>query len=70
MQCTALLGLGLLEDDQVLQPLHDDQLWAKDVSRPTRLGDSRKEDLWFWHVGHPSDFTEGEDKEWDIECMQ
>jgi hypothetical protein len=64
----ALLALGLLEDDQVLQPLHDDQLWAKDASRPARLGDSRKENPWFWHVGRPSGLTEGEDKEWDIEC--
>jgi hypothetical protein len=65
---TALLALGLPEDDQVLQPLHDDQLWAKDASRPARLGDSRKEDPWFWHVGRPSGLTDGEDKEWDIEC--
>lgn len=64
---TALLNLGLPEDDEVLQDLRDDQLWAKDASRPARLGDSRKEDPWFWHVGRPSGLTEGEDKEWDIE---
>ena len=63
----ALLALGLSEDDQVLKDLRDDQLWAKDTSKAAHLGDSRKEDPWFWHVGRPSGLTDGEKKEWDIE---
>ena len=63
----ALLALGLSETDETLQDLQDDQLWSKDSSRPAHLGDSRKEDPWFWHVGCPSGLTETEDKEWDIE---
>ena len=66
----ALLALGLPETDQTLQDLQDDQLWSKDISRPARLGDSRKEDPWFWHVGRPSGLTEAEDREWDIERKQ
>jgi hypothetical protein len=63
----ALLALGLPATDQTLQDLQDDQLWSKDSSRPARLGDSRKEDPWFWHVGRPSGLTEAENREWDIE---
>jgi len=43
----ALLALGLLKTDQTLQDLQDDQLWAKDSSRPACLGNSHKEDPWF-----------------------
>ncbi len=63
----ALLALGLPKDNPVLQDLRDNQLWAKDASKPARLGDSRREDPWFWHVGRPSGLTEKEKNEWDIE---
>jgi hypothetical protein len=66
-QHKALIELGLPIDDQVLQELRDDQLWGKDFSRPARLGDSRKEDPWFWHVGRPSGLTEKEQKDWSVE---
>ena len=33
-----LLKLGLPEDDKVLQLLHDNQLWMKNVNEPQKLG--------------------------------
>jgi hypothetical protein len=53
----ALIRLGLSELDASLQELHNDQLYGKDTSRPARLGDSKKEDPWFWTVGRPSGLT-------------
>ena len=63
----ALLQLGLSPDDPILQELHNNQLWAKDMSRPARLGDSNKEEPWFWRVGKPSGLSDAEDKEWSVE---
>jgi hypothetical protein len=36
----ALLKLGLPTDDTVFQPLHDDQLWMKNVNEPRKLGET------------------------------
>ena len=55
--CCALIHLGLAESDASFQELHKDQLHGKDVSRPARLGDSKKEDPWFWIVERPSALT-------------
>ena len=33
--CTALIALSLPQDDPTLQPLSNDQLWAKDSSKPS-----------------------------------
>ena len=63
----ALLQLGLSPDDPVLQELDNNQLWAKDMIRPAQLGDSNKEDPWFWRVGKPSGLSDAEDKEWSVE---
>lgn len=63
-----LLALGLREDDEILRELKEDQLWGKDTSRLAGLGDSRKEDPWFWHVGRPSGLNAEEQKEWSLEC--
>ena len=64
----ALIRLGLSELDASLQELHDDQLYGKDTSRPARLGDSKKEDPWFWTVGRPSGLTPKEQTGWSLEC--
>jgi len=63
----ALIRLGLSELDVSLQELRNDQLYGKDTSRPARLGDSKKEDPWFWIVGRPSDLTPKEQTDWSLE---
>ena len=64
----ALIRLGLSESDASFQELHNDQLYGKDASRPARLGDSKKEDPWFWTVGRPSALTPKEQSDWSLEC--
>jgi hypothetical protein len=64
----ALIRLGLSELNVSLQELHNDQLYGKDASRPAKLGDSKKEDPWFWTVGRPSDLTPKEQTDWSLEC--
>ena len=49
----ALIALGLREDDPVLRELKDTELWAKNTALPARLGDSRKQDPWFWYTACP-----------------
>ena len=61
---SALSNLGL--NDSSLQPLHDNQLIAKDTSKPAKLGDNQKEDPWFWRVEHFC--NQGDDnQEWVVE---
>jgi len=64
----ALIRLGLSESDTSLQELHNDQLYGKDASRPARLGDSKKEDPWFWMVGRRSGLSPREQTDWSLEC--
>jgi hypothetical protein len=64
----ALLNLGLSESDQSLRPLHDHELWGKDTSHLARLGDTKREEPWFWTVGMPSGLSEAEQTEWSVEC--
>ncbi len=64
----ALINLGLSNSDPVLQELHNDQLHGKDTGQAAKLGDSKKEDPWFWTVGRPSSFTIKEQNEWSLEC--
>jgi len=63
----ALLKLGLAENVPVLQELYDDQLWGKDTSHMSQLGDSKIQDPWFWSVGRPSGLSQAEDLEWSVE---
>lgn len=63
----ALLVLGLSPDDKTLQPLLDGQLWGLDTSKSAKLGDSKKEEPWFWMVGRPSGLSQKEEHEWSIE---
>lgn len=63
----ALIALGLSSTDLSLQPLIDSQLWAKDSSKPSRLGDTRTEEPWFWSVGRPSGLSAEQELEWSLE---
>lgn len=65
----ALLTLGFPPNDPVLQPLLDTQLWAKNTAIPAKLGDSRTEDPWFWHIACPAGFTTAEKAEWRLESQ-
>ena len=49
----ALVELGMAEKDTMLQVLHDDQLWMKNVSAPCSLSAGKERDPWFWTVGRP-----------------
>jgi len=65
----ALLNLGLAPEDPALQDLRRDQLWAKDTSTAAKLGDTKKEDPWFWTIGRRSGLSQDELQEWAIESM-
>ena len=56
----ALLSLGLPPDDPALRELKDTELWAKNAAIPAKLGDSRKQDPWFWHVACPAGSSSAE----------
>ena len=62
----ALICLGKAETG--LQELHDDQLFGKDASRGAKLGDSKKEDPWFWTVGTLHGHPAKDQAEWSLEC--
>ncbi|KDR67065.1 hypothetical protein GALMADRAFT_1359006, partial [Galerina marginata CBS 339.88] len=63
----ALLKLGLSPTDPVLKPLLTNELWAKNAAMPPKLGDSRKEDPWFWHVACPDGLSPEEKAEFYLE---
>jgi hypothetical protein len=63
----ALIRLGLPENDTVLQPLHDGQLWMKNVNLPRVLGETQTPDPWIWTVGRPKGMTRDEETEWSQE---
>jgi hypothetical protein len=65
----ALLNLGLPPDDPVLRELKDTELWAKNAALPAKLGDSRKEDPWFWHVACPVGSSSAEKTNFQHESM-
>lgn len=64
----ALLILGLPKNDESLRPLHDHELWGKDTSHLGQLGDTKREEPWFWTVGIPSRLSKTEQTEWSVEC--
>jgi hypothetical protein len=64
----ALISLGLSASDLSLQELHDDQLFGKDASQLAKLGDSKREDPWFWTAVRPSNLPAKEQAEWSLEC--
>ena len=67
---TALLTLGLSENDKSLQPLLDNQLWCKNKNAPVAQEDAKTEDPWYWMVGRPSGLSPVEEAEWQIESKQ
>ena len=64
----ALISLGLSASDLSLQELRDDQLFGKDASRLAKLGDSKREDPWFWTAVRPTNLSAKEQAEWSLEC--
>jgi hypothetical protein len=64
----ALKSLGLSGSDLSLQALHDNQLFGKDASRLATLGDSKREDPWFWTAVRPSNLSPKEQADWSLEC--
>ena len=64
---SALVALGLPETDRTLQPLHDTELWSKNTSGPSKMGDSKKEDPWFWTAGRPSGLSTKEEADRNVE---
>ncbi|RDB30333.1 hypothetical protein Hypma_007055 [Hypsizygus marmoreus] len=63
----ALVSLGLSPADKSLQPLDKSQLWMKNVTERHKIGDSKKQDPWFWRVGRPSGLSIEEENEWSLE---
>ncbi|KAJ7723265.1 hypothetical protein B0H16DRAFT_1737330 [Mycena metata] len=63
----ALLSLGLREDDSTLQPLADNELYSKNNTDSTKIGESKEVDPWFWSVGRPAGMSAKQDKEWSVE---
>ncbi|KAF6750008.1 hypothetical protein DFP72DRAFT_851984 [Ephemerocybe angulata] len=66
----ALLRLGFDPKDPTLRPLDEkdaevDQ--SKNTSVPSKLGDSKKNEPWYWNVSRPGGLTESEKKQWSIE---
>ncbi|KAJ3565830.1 hypothetical protein NP233_g7389 [Leucocoprinus birnbaumii] len=61
----ALVSLGLSEDS-LLQPLHRDQLWGRDMTRVQGPGESSTPEPWWWMVGKPADTCQ---EAWHIECQ-
>lgn len=63
----ALLKLGLDSSDPLLKPLLPTELWAKNAAMPPKLGDSRRQDPWFWHVACPAGLSTEEKAEFYLE---
>lgn len=66
---SALRLLGMPASDKTFQLLDFSQLYGKNTAAPSRLGDSKRPDPWFWTVGRPSKMTTVEEKEWEVESM-
>ena len=64
---TALLSLGLREDDKVFQPLYDNQLWMKNVNEPQQLGEKAVVEPWIWIVGGPKGMSKEEEADWSLD---
>lgn len=63
---TALTSLGCQTSKEGLYPLDESQLWGKNVFLPHVIGDSTRENPWYWSVGKPAELS---DTSWLIERM-
>jgi hypothetical protein len=61
-----LLLLGLPEDNEALRPLLRHELRGK-AGTELAAGQTKESDPWFWRVGRPSNLTEREEREWNVE---
>jgi hypothetical protein len=65
---SALVALGMPENDPTFQPLHRNEQHGKG-GRGLQLGDSRKREPWFWHAQRPAGLTEEAAATWETESM-
>ncbi|KAJ7238319.1 hypothetical protein B0H12DRAFT_995256, partial [Mycena haematopus] len=63
---TALVMLGMAENDPVLKPLDRKDLTIKGMMR-ANIGDSKKADSWIWTTGRGVDLDPEEEAEWEAE---
>ena len=54
---TKLGQLGALGPGTELRPLDGEHLWGKNVFEPHTIGDSTRQNPWFWFVGKPNSIT-------------
>ena len=66
----ALVHLGMTEDNAVFRPLLDSELYMKNMSKPAKLGNNRKEDPWSWYTGWPGSISSNQNNNWAIESKQ
>lgn len=55
---TALTSLGCQTSKEGLYPLNESQLWGKNIFLPHAIGDSSRENPWFWSVGKPAELSD------------
>ncbi|KAF7368983.1 hypothetical protein MVEN_00224700 [Mycena venus] len=63
---SALVNLGMPENDSTFQPLHRNEQHGKG-GRGLQLGDSRQRKPWFWHAQRPAGLTEEAAAAWETE---
>ncbi|KAF7335063.1 hypothetical protein MVEN_02256800 [Mycena venus] len=63
---SALVNLGMPENDSTFQPLHRNEQHGKG-GRGLQLGDSRQHEPWFWHAQRPAGLTEEAAAAWETE---
>lgn len=63
----ALLSLGLPHNDTIWRELHDNELHGRNVSSKRQLGESSKQDPWFWAVVRPKGLSDEKEKEWSLD---
>lgn len=62
---SALVALGLPKDSE-LKPIGESELWGKDMTSMSKLGDSKHKEPWYWVIGKPRDVSDGA---WEQERM-
>lgn len=62
---SVLISLDCNVEKEGLHPLDESQLWGKNIWLPHVIGDSTKENPWFWSVGKPTGILEDT---WLTEC--
>lgn len=53
---SCLVALGLPEDSE-LKPISEKELWGKDMTSTTKIGDSKQKEPWYWVIGKPKNIS-------------